>query len=75
MIYKDNNSVSPSKCVDTKFIVEGQRVRKSELAKYTQMDQEETKRLQVIIAINVMIQIVLFVQMIMFAKDASPVSH
>jgi hypothetical protein len=33
----------PTKCVETKFLLEGQRIRRGDLAKYNQIDQKMTK--------------------------------
>lgn len=38
LIYKDN-PVGSSKCVETKFLLEGQRIKKAELQKYHWLDQ------------------------------------
>ena len=43
LAFKDS-AVTATKCVDTKFIVEGQRIRRGELAKYNQIDQEENRK-------------------------------
>ena len=44
LAFKDTQQIASSKCVDTKFVIEGQRIKRLDLAKYNQIDQEEAKK-------------------------------
>lgn len=39
-----DNPVAQTKCVETKLILEGQRIRKNDLQRYYHLDQKNTRR-------------------------------
>ena len=43
LAFKDSTMSAP-KCVDQKFLIEGQRIRRLDLAKYSQIDDSETRK-------------------------------
>ena len=45
MAFKDS-PVAQTKCVETKLILEGQRIRKNDLQRYYQLDQKNIRREQ-----------------------------